>query len=483
MDGHDMVQALGKALLVYIYSLMKTGEIHDLNNDAWHRPIEKFKDVAQRLLALEQSVTVVITEGVAQVNSHALWLDPNVAEQANELEGWLARREAGGIVISELPSNNEVLHFFYEFARFRPAPDEEAPFQALTAHLEGLSINRLRIAPRPLRLEGVGRGVRGVPSLWFYAKHTAALQDFVEESPLQLRVARRMAQEIVDACAAEQDLLLALTTMGQEDTPARRALDACIFVAAISRGLGLAALDCAENAAAALLHCAGQAYDNPDPNVFNLPEITHSLIINALIEGAKLSGHLATQINVGVSALTAFDPQAAPYLIAPPRAHPVAQLVAIGNRYLDMLRGVKSKREHPTVAALRLLEEAPEALEPSLVRLFVAVIGVLPVGTLVELQNNDIGVIADVDHLRGREVYRAASPPVLRPQKITVERMRDHAGRMIPERRARVILGEDAPDGGAWRAERVLESKGLEDLQLRGLIRRPSTVIAQIGLR
>ena len=33
-ETNDKVQAAGKNLLLYIFSLMKTGELHDLNNEA-----------------------------------------------------------------------------------------------------------------------------------------------------------------------------------------------------------------------------------------------------------------------------------------------------------------------------------------------------------------------------------------------------------------------------------------------------------------
>jgi hypothetical protein len=61
--------------------------------------------------------------------------------------------------------------------------------------------------------------------------------------------------------------------------------------------------------------------------------------------------------------------------------------------------------------------------------------------------------------------------------------MRTQRGQVVPERRARVELGEVDERGDAWSVVRTLERTGNEDLVQRALIRRPSTVVAQMGLR
>ena len=125
-DSHDKIQSAGKNLLLYIFSMLKTGEIHDMNNEAWIRPTEKLLESLSALIRVErQSISFVVYEGIAQINSHALWLDRGTLEQAQELEQYLAKREAGGVIFSEKPSEEQLKTFFFEFARFRP-PEKTA---------------------------------------------------------------------------------------------------------------------------------------------------------------------------------------------------------------------------------------------------------------------------------------------------------------------------------------------------------------------
>jgi hypothetical protein len=61
--------------------------------------------------------------------------------------------------------------------------------------------------------------------------------------------------------------------------------------------------------------------------------------------------------------------------------------------------------------------------------------------------------------------------------------MRTAKGQVIPERKARVALGTEDEKGSMWIATRTLDAAPHRDLVVRALIRRPATVIAQMGLR
>jgi hypothetical protein len=93
-------------------------------------------------------------------------------------------------------------------------------------------------------------------------------------------------------------------------------------------------------------------------------------------------------------------------------------------------------------------------------------------------------IVADVEHLRGRGLYGSAdTPPVAAPRKIWIERMRTPRGEVVPERQARVCLGATTPEGDDWAVRRTLSPDGWGPVVMRALLRRPSTVVMQLGLR
>ncbi|MGC6416897.1 MAG: hypothetical protein ACON3Z_07255 [Bradymonadia bacterium] len=484
-DSHEKVQSAGKNLLIYVFSLLKTGEIHDLNNEAWIRPIEKLSEALDALIRIERrSISFVVHEGIAQINSHALWLDRGTLEQAQALEQYLARREAGGVIFAERPNEEQLKQFFFEFARFRPPEDAESQYQALHYRLIELGISQLKLAPQPLRLDGIGQGVRGVSALWNYSKATAGITDLLSRRPIEVKVARRTAQQLVDACAVEQDLLIGLALSGQSWSSSRNAVDCAIFAAAVGRGLGLSAVQCSDLATAGILHSAGHAYPNPIPDKIGVDQAVATFALRQLVEGASYNHLLVRRV---VAALEWRDTlqNHDEHQVAPrgPSPHPWSQLLALTRFYLTAVRrGEHGQGRSPVDVAIELLTEPPSQLDHGLIRIFLAVVGFLPVGTLVRLQNGDVAVVADVEHLRGRALYNQVPAPITKARRIFLERLRTEQGEVISERKSRVLLGDDGDDG-EWVIESVLKPDGWEDLVVRGLFRRPSTILTQLGVR
>jgi hypothetical protein len=483
---HQRIQPAGKQILINLFSLMKTGEIHDLNNDAYLRPTEKLAEALEIMFKLErQAITVVVYEGVVQINSHALWLDPATQEVTQELEQWLARRESGGIIFSSRPTDDEVRRFFYHFARFRAPADTKNQFGALAAHLTADGITRLKLAPQPVRLEGVGQGVRGVATLWHYAKACAGLNLMLQKAPVDMKQSRRLALELVDACAAEQDIMTAAPLLGRAaHGPARRCVDLAILAAGTARALGLSAVRCGDVAQAVLLHEVGGVYPNPDPTEFTVAEASATLAVRQLLEAQRFTPELAARVSVGIEHGLGPTRSGPPYLASAPAPILVSQLLIVAAAWLDLVRGREDRTPVSALeAGLTLLRSPPRGVEPALTQVFVATVGLLPVGTVVELHNHDVGVVADVEHLRGRSLYGAEPAPITAPRKIWIERMRTARGEVVPERQSRVCLGATTPDGDDWAIRRTLSSEGWTPVILRALLRRPSTVVMQLGLR
>lgn len=476
---HDPIQIAGRNLLLYTFSLFKTGEIHDRNNDAWDRPIGKLLEALGELVKRErQGITLVVYEGVVMVNSHALWLDKSTGEQAEEMEKWLAYKEAGGVVYPQEPSVDDLRTFFFTCARHRSPPDIEDPLGNVSAAIEAEGVTEVRLTQRPVQLDGVGRGVRGVASLWHYAKCSAAMNELLRAAPLDNRAVRRIGQELVDACAMEQDLFCGLLLLGPVDAPERRCVALGVLMASVGRALGLSAVQCVDLAEAGLGSQAGGVYPNPDPQVFTAPEASGLNQLRALLDAQHVTPGLAQRVAAAVEQGLGSDRQGPPYLAGVPSPGTTSQLLIIAATWLD---AIKSDGLTPLQAARRLLERPPADLD--LVRCFIATVGILPVGTLVELGNGDVAVVSDVDHLRGRMVYRRSPPALAGARTIWVERLRTAKGHVVPERKARVALGADDGAGSMWIATRTLDGAAHRDLIVRALIRQPATVIAQMGLR
>lgn len=75
--------------------------------------------------------------------------------------------------------------------------------------------------------------------------------------------------------------------------------------------------------------------------------------------------------------------------------HPYSRMVAIANRYEDLTKsGDSGSPLTPDRAVMQLLREAGSALDPFFTRLFVHSLGVFPIGCVVRLSDQSVGVVS-----------------------------------------------------------------------------------------
>ena len=482
MEQSEKVQTAGRNLLLYIFSMIKTGEIHDLNNEAWIRPSEKINDVIRELFKYERRrLTFIIHEGTAQLNSHALWLDKNTMETTEEMERMFAMREIGGIIIRDVPKEDTLKEFFYELARFRSEDSADGAFQTLRDILVKRGVSTIACAPRPNRLDEVGSGVRGVRALWTYGKAVAGFQEVMERQPIEIKRARRLAQEIVDACSQEQDLMIGMSTSGGARNRERITVDAAVLCASIGRALGMSRQACGDLATTGLLSSVGAAYlDERNTNV-DVNFAISALTFRQLAEGSNLTASFLQR--VGIASEWADRDRDANYALeGAPKALPLTVLIRSVRRFLSRVHGVSNPPETPLQAMVALLDNATTPNDKNAISLLALTVGFLPVGSIIRLQNGDLAVVSEVDHIRGVRAFSAAELPISVARKTYVRRIQDKANQPIAERDARICLGESAPSG-EWTAHAILSSLGLEELVLRGVFPNLPVVRTQVGVQ
>ena len=477
----DKLQAVGKNLLLYVYSMMKTGEIHDLNNEAWLRPSEKLNDAIRELLKIERRrLTFLVYEGVAQVNNHALWLDKSTIETAQELERLFAQAEIGGIVFREVPKEDTLRVFFFELARYRPDPALVDGFESLRTLFIKKGVSAVSVTPRPNRIDEVGTGVRGVRALWTYGKSVAAFEEIASRTPIQTKEALSLAQQIIDSSASEQDLLVALALSGGQRSRTRLAVDSAILTTAVSRTLGLRRRECCDLVMTALMSFIGSSYQGENRTEVDIEFASSALTFRQLAEGANLTTQLLHRVMVGSEwneELFANDSSLG--IKQTPLGTSI--LLRSVNAFLRRVHGIGCNPELPLNVFMKLAQETSSKAEEVALKVVALSIGFLPVGTLIRLQNEDIAVISEIDYARGTGVYGAPDRPLTKVKRIYAMRLASKTGQPINERHARVLLG-DIGDDGEWGTDAVLSSLDHSHLVISGVFGNPALVKRQMGL-
>jgi hypothetical protein len=122
---HQRIQPAGKQILINLFSLMKTGELHDLNNDAYQRPTEKLDRGARDASSSSNGRPSPSSSTRASHRSTAMRSGstrPRRRTRRSSSSGSPAGRPAASSS-RRVPTDDEIRRFFFHFARFR-APAE-----------------------------------------------------------------------------------------------------------------------------------------------------------------------------------------------------------------------------------------------------------------------------------------------------------------------------------------------------------------------
>jgi HD-GYP domain-containing protein (c-di-GMP phosphodiesterase class II) len=145
---------------------------------------------------------------------------------------------------------------------------------------------------------------------------------------------------------------------------------------------------------AALLHDVGKAaFDLDDPDQARAAMLLHPKI------GAEVLARLPEEDPA--SMLVAFehhmgsDGSGWPERPATYITHPYSRMVAIADRYENLTKhGDAGEPLTPDKAVMQVLREAGRSLDPLFARLFVKALGVFPIGCVLRLSDQSVGVVS-----------------------------------------------------------------------------------------
>ena len=193
----------------------------------------------------------------------------------------------------------------------------------------------------------------------------------------------------------DQAAIMGLTTIkGQTETNLFHSINVMIYSLILGDALGLPEEGLSSLGASALLHDIGKAaFDHSDPTQAEPMRVMHPTvgadILSRLPEEDKAPMLVAHEHHMHADG-SGYPEHPDDYI-----AHPYSRMVAIANRYANLVD--PSSGEEPLTrdrAVMHLLGEVGTVLDPLFTRLFVKAIGVFPVGCMVRMSDQSVGVVS-----------------------------------------------------------------------------------------
>jgi HD-GYP domain-containing protein (c-di-GMP phosphodiesterase class II) len=222
---------------------------------------------------------------------------------------------------------------------------------------------------------------------------------------VSVKRAKRVVQSMVDLLLQEESTLLGLTTLRSHDEYTHHhSVNVCILSLAMGQRLGYPKKKLTELGVAALFHDMGKASISPE--ILNKPtdftEEEWQIMRRHPILGVKYIIKLKGINEMTIRMVTGvfehhlnYDLSGYPKLDTKWELSLLGRIISIVDCY-DALTSsrVYNRVPYPPDKALKfMLNKSGRAFDPVLIKIFINSIGIFPIGTLVFLNTNEMGVI------------------------------------------------------------------------------------------
>ena len=395
-------QEAGKTVLNVFFICLRMAHLYDAGNEAFRKPLQNLAGRMDEFMAAHGLLKVMFSEGQIYLNDTRLKVDSSSFEWAGELVEFFTERGVGGLRIEAGLSFADLLTLFQLLVKLpRATPDGPSPRDALALALEQRAIRGVT----PLRLMALADGddlavVGGErhilgEAIGMYISGLMALRGLAQgRSPsANMLQMTRVVQALADAQAqVGGDLLVLATIKNSEHVLLSHAMNVCVLAIDMGKYLPLSKAQVCDLAIGAMLHDIGKISDEAAGGmVENHPYESYRVIM----QGEEMTRSILLRALIALDHHVSFDGSKGypPYRLGR-RPHLFARIVSLADAYDGMTTPTgDGKAMLPDVAQRAILKQAGTLFDPLIAQLFVETLGRYPVGTVVEIDSGDIGLV------------------------------------------------------------------------------------------
>jgi HD-GYP domain-containing protein (c-di-GMP phosphodiesterase class II) len=403
---------IGNSLIAKFYVLMRMSQIYDAKNVATHQFIQESAQIINTLKQKEGGLSLKIVGDDFFFNENRLRYSVENFTSFKHLLNQLKKRLIGEIIFKGVVEETDLRELIYGLVSLEEEGEENAA--SLMKHLAKKGISSIEV--KPLDLVGEEEGISPhrtedqqevVKKIFFQA--IGAIKEVVTQikgnQSADVRKLKRLAQKTIQLVTEDESMLLGLTTIKNYDEYTyNHSVNVSIYSLAIGRRLGLSREDLTELGMTALLHDIGKS--KIPIEVLNKPARLserewgmmkkHPLMGVEVVLNLKQLGEIHPRMVVGI-----FDHHLKNDLSGYPKLFKSKELNLFGKiiQIVDAYDAMTTPRIYKKVpytmgqALAVMLKDRGTQFDPILLKVFISVVGVYPIGSLVLLDTHEMGIV------------------------------------------------------------------------------------------
>ncbi len=421
----DLSENLRRQLVVQFYVLFRTAQLYERANSAYQKALEALLHALGECFAVEGDAQVAFRQGYWYVNGTRTRFEIDGRMAAESLAQLFEQRQIGGIAFDAAVSR-EALACFADLFLHAEAPSAPERFALLVNRLADEKIATIILfSPAATGTDAltdlvtVENSRRSARRTFFYAVTMVEglMQRAQAGESVNFLKAKRVVHSIIDQLLRDEGALVELATLRTyDDYTYAHSVNVSVLSLAIGLRVGLDRHGLSVLGFAALFHDVGKTrlpvelihksaeYDDMDWQQMERHPVLGAKVL-ALTR--TFDDYTARGMLVAFRHHTNQDLSGYPKVRQPKLPDLFTRIVKIADSYNAMTSGRAYMKESltPDEAIRKLLLVAGKVFDPLLLKVLIGVLGIFPVGSLVLLDTQELGI-----------VFRANSDDLSRPQ-------------------------------------------------------------------
>lgn len=401
---------LGPSFVYALFSTSKMVQIYELDNNAVKRSVKELLGILQNLFRLDERALLRISSEYLTLNDERISVDPQSFGTFQYIMDEMKKREVESIEFFPGITERAIGTFLKIFFELE---EGEEPFDRLEERLKSADLQHIIVAQliemeRYLRSDTVDQQNIKRESNRIFFRTVALMKDLVKgierQHTIQVRKAKRLTQQMVDIIQTDESIFLGLASIKNFDEYTfAHSVNVSILSMAMGDQLRLRKSDIARLGLAALFHDVGKVYipvnivNSPERleghdwdlmkyhTVFGIKELSKVKSFKEMIDAMYvcLQHHVHYNMNGYPQKQEGWDLRL------------FSRIVTIAD-YYDAMTSPRVYRPdplHPEKVLLFIILNGGTIFDPFLTKVFIQTMGFYPVGTVVQLDSGETGIV------------------------------------------------------------------------------------------
>jgi len=416
-EKNDLLEALldeqGRHLINLLHATFKIAGMYEANNNRYIEQAAKLRGILKQIFDDEPDFSLTIKGGYMYINGVRLKSDrDSEVGMTYFLERW-PELGMSGLTFCDRLDHRELDKFIFCMTGFESGEKREENYDNIKNRFEELGIENIvptrysQEAEKP-EDEDEYRALRAKAKKSFFSAISVVhntMNQVKSHNSLNIARTKRAVQQLIDVIVEDESALMEMTALRNfDDYTYVHSVNVCVLSLVLGYNLGLDRKRLSNLGVGALIHDIGKTKLPVDlvnkPDTYD--EYDWELMRRHPIYGVKflLKTRGAEETTARATSAVyehhiSYDGAGYPELLKKRMPTLFARIVAISDTYNAMSSGrvYHRKKNLPDEVITSMANRAGTAFDPILLKVFINALGIYPVGTVVALSSNQVGIV------------------------------------------------------------------------------------------